>query len=1591
MPPLTMSYTAETETYLDIYSPTPPASGAGCGPAWNATLCKQWSETYNAYFLTQLDNGRGWSETDTWANAHNNTHGVPSGQTKEDPLVCNSEMTTAPCYLADDENWSRIVLTKRQASVLCVTASGGGCGSIGSQTLTSTWSYLYTLTDLSAVQCVSTSQYPYSCPVGMYWGDINDGDYLDYYNAVFMGFASATVTDPDGSIHFGEFFTTLGYGLWSTSVIGCASYSGVCDPSPWTNPNNALHGHLYEELDYSKSWALQRERTTLYAVTCPPTGVAASPNGIYTGQLSAALDQRGNPITDCEITTTQDNVYLADGGSTSTAPHLTTGYTYSRDSAGHLSQVNTTPTSNDGGALGSPTTSVQVTENVWNDNVAVTSTSASGTYLLAVPAYTMIEPSGGSVRLACVLRGFDGHAYTIGAYSGLTKGQETTEDHYTTQCGTPANGWTYTGKAETTATYDAFGNLLTTDDADANAGVSGHTGCTNGSTQTLYTACAGFDPNFGTLLIWTKDALNQISHENYPLTTSQWGTTNGWGQWLPSQTDANGQTTSFAYDPLGRLVSTTLPAETSGDTSSQDAYPVTCAATGAQEPCVALAATRRLDGLQVGDTVTSATYYDGWGRPVETVTPAPGGSGGTCQFTVSYTLYNPQGQASFTSQPYFTTASCPGGTNPPPYFEPDTTQAGASVTYDALGRTLTTTDALGATTTTSYAQAQPQGANVSDTAYYEQTTVVDTNGHKSAVLTDALGRETYAEAFTGNGGSVPYALYATTASVYDLLGDVVTVTGPNAGAAGLATSAQMTATYDVSGRQTGITDADLGTGWAYTYDQNGNVVQSVDPRGAAGTVYLGYDGLNRQLWRNTTNSQTGAYASYSYDSTAGGNHGVGRLTGETFNTGASLGAGSYAYSYDARGQVTGTTTVLDGGTYPLGFGYNDAGMPTTTTYSDGEVATLGYTPEGWLTSLATTPSGGSATNLITGLGYAGAAGAAMQPTAASVANGTYSFTASYDGDLRNTDEKLATGGGTTVYEQTHGYDAIGNVTSANTTLSAGTDNQSFCYDDEDRLVWASAATGVGPCGATNTAGTLAAVYAQSYQYDALDRMTTGPAGTFTYGPGMQAGSGAAPLHGVTALGSASYAYDAAGDRTNAGATTGDVYDTERRLVRWTAGGVAGTEAYDGEGQRVAHQTTSGVTTTTTYYVGGVEEVDAASGTITKYYPAPEGLPQGVRVGTTLSYLVRDGLGSVSAALDGSGSVTATALYAPYGQVRYSTGTMPTAKGYTGQRADAASGLDYYGARYYDPATDQFASADTVADGLNRFAYVGESPEARTDPTGQDWFGQLVSDAQSVWSTVTDPQMYFNATTVLETMGAVVLQAVPQAMLEIDQDHALGVGARGLNNAGKRLLSKASFLDKPATLKKLLANRSYQSKSYKAGSGGMRQADTAAAEAAGEIGEGAMLKSWARWGGGAMLAVGAVVDFGVTYNDYVSSHPDDPNAGIKGAGFGLLHAGLSTGGAILGGAIGSAIGATIGMFIPVPGLDIAAAILLAGVGSATGDAVAQQIQNGVDDGSFQQAWNDPSGAALNVGNGVTNGLLNLGGAVYNGGQAIWSAL
>ncbi len=105
--------------------------------------------------------------------------------------------------------------------------------------------------------------------------------------------------------------------------------------------------------------------------------------------------------------------------------------------------------------------------------------------------------------------------------------------------------------------------------------------------------------------------------------------------------------------------------------------------------------------------------------------------------------------------------------------------------------------------------------------------------------------------------------------------------------------------------------------------------------------------------------------------------------------------------------------------------------------------------------------------------------------------------------------------------------------------------------------------------------------------------------------------------------------------------------------------------------------------------------------------------------TTTTYDLTDAQGTILLSLTAS-AIQGEQAYDPYGNVRYASGTVGTDKGYTGQFADAVSGLDYYNARWYDPVSGQFLSPDTVqgnAQGMDPYAYVGGNPETYVDPSG----------------------------------------------------------------------------------------------------------------------------------------------------------------------------------------------------------------------------------------------------------------------------------
>jgi RHS repeat-associated protein len=848
--------------------------------------------------------------------------------------------------------------------------------------------------------------------------------------------------------------------------------------------------------------------------------------------------------------------------------------------------------------------------------------------------------------------------------------------------------------------------------------VSSHRGCTVG--MATYSICWSYDSTFVALAVSQTNALGQVTNTNYQAPASATAA-GGFGLWPVSTSDVNSQSTAYAYDFLGRQTGLTLPGETSGITVATS-YTVWCTGTGAQAPCAEVDRTQRLNKTTPATYATYRAFYNGLGQLVETRSPAPNG-----QDVVQYRYYDSSGRLITESISYFV-AAYTGGPGSAAYSTPDANQAITRYTYDGLDRAISTTDALSHTTSFSSTVVCNAAGTGDPNSCYELAKTVDPLGHQSTALIDSFGRTDFEQRYTGNSGS-NYALYATSKYTYDYAGDLTQILEPDG-------TSKIIYGYDMAGRKTRMTDPDRGSE-TYGYDQDGNLTQSTDARGAAGTVYAGFDGIDRPSWRNTSNGLSGAYDTYSYDSTANGNVGIGRLTGETFSGAPNNSlTGIYTFTYDVRGEQTASTLAVGSTSYPVHSTYDDAGAVLTQTYPDGETVTNSYTAQDWLSGVST--SQGS-TTLMSNIGYAGNGGANGLITSANLSPCMpmcYQYSATYDVLARLTDVYAAIQQ-TRLFEQTRSFDAAGNVSTASSTLPGGTDNQAFCYDEQNRLTWAGS-VGTPPCtGVPISTGSLtSAQYTQSFSYDNLGRLTSGPLGAYTYGD-------SAHEHAVTAIGGTyTAAYDSAGNMscqaanyplTCSGMPNGNqlTYNNEGQLANWQSPqfpppSSTATFLYDGQGNRVAQQTNSSGTTATTVYVGDLEEDTTTGSTTAKttYYYA-NGMRFAMAVNGTFYYLASDGLGSANVTLDANGNATASILYAPYGSVRYSSGTMPTDHGFTGQVADPTSGLDYYGARYYDPVAGQFASADAILPGkgldiwgLSRYAYVEGNPIVRTDPTGR---------------------------------------------------------------------------------------------------------------------------------------------------------------------------------------------------------------------------------------------------------------------------------
>ena len=294
----------------------------------------------------------------------------------------------------------------------------------------------------------------------------------------------------------------------------------------------------------------------------------------------------------------------------------------------------------------------------------------------------------------------------------------------------------------------------------------------------------------------------------------------------------------------------------------------------------------------------------------------------------------------------------------------------------------------------------------------------------------------------------------------------------------------------------------------------------------------------------------------------------------------------------------------------------------------------------------------------------------------------------------------------------YSYDKAGN----RPTMKDGTATTTYEYDKLHRLV-----KEVTPSGFTTT-----------YKYDEVGNRVQRVGGTFVtnyvYDADDRMIHEEYPSLGWILI----YEYDKNGNMVRSydefGSPGEFTYDYENRLLReyYPGSGYTCTWTYLPSGER----SSSGCGTTTYYgydvYGGGgfediVGEYDSGGTRQARYTHGPRsdetvGMLRG---GSYYAYHT-DALGSVTRLTDSAQGSARTYRYNGWGESAGGSGTLANPYQFAGRENDGgASSLYYNRARRYDPSVGRFTSKDPagMADGPNLYAYVGNNPVNRADPSG----------------------------------------------------------------------------------------------------------------------------------------------------------------------------------------------------------------------------------------------------------------------------------
>lgn len=186
----------------------------------------------------------------------------------------------------------------------------------------------------------------------------------------------------------------------------------------------------------------------------------------------------------------------------------------------------------------------------------------------------------------------------------------------------------------------------------------------------------------------------------------------------------------------------------------------------------------------------------------------------------------------------------------------------------------------------------------------------------------------------------------------------------------------------------------------------------------------------------------------------------------------------------------------------------------------------------------------------------------------------------------------------------------------------------------------------------------------------------------------------------------------------------------RQLAALNIGGTNVQYSYNHAGIRTS-KLVNGVTTT--YRLRGDVVLEETTGSSTiRYGYDPNNQLISIEYGGVEYGVLRNAQNDVMALVNPSGSIVVQYAYSTWGEVVSISGSMASTLGaanpyrYRGYRFDTESGYYYLQSRYYDPQIGRFINADEFVStglgftGFNMFAYCGNNPVSRIDPSGMLW-------------------------------------------------------------------------------------------------------------------------------------------------------------------------------------------------------------------------------------------------------------------------------